>query len=403
MQKRTDYNTSVTAVIRNGFNTVKNINRKLLSTVLCAIMLISTFGIITKYYTIGYDVYYEDVNVGVISDKAEAIDAYEEAATDVARKSRARISGDLRFVMTIAPIEDITDSDIYRGIVEAAQGKEDCFCIEADGQVIARVKTREEAECAIKNYIALFNRADALIYSCYTISGDKAILTDIVSADEAVELIRESGLITVVYKDVTTTDLEIPYETTRIEDETIPEGTTVYVQKGKTGHGIRKDVVFYENGIRKHDVDTIEQTITKPCDEIVRIGTGKMKGLVEKTLPWPTEGRFTSPYGRRWGRNHNGIDLAADPGTPIYAPAKGTVIFSDTRSGYGNYIIIDHGDGFTSTYAHMTSRFVEEGCEVKQGDLIGTVGSTGRVTGPHLHFEILYNGDFVDPMDYIVG
>ena len=81
----------------------------------------------------------------------------------------------------------------------------------------------------------------------------------------------------------------------------------------------------------------------------------------------------------------------------------GKVTFSDTRSGYGNYIMIDHGNGYVTTYAHMTERFVKEGDMVAQGDLIGTVGSTGRVTGPHLHFEILCDGSYVDPMLYIAG
>ncbi len=405
MQKRADGNNtmSVAAVIREGFRIIKNVNKKALSAMLCAVMLISISGVITKYYTLGYDVYYEDVNIGVTSNKEEAMDAYTDAAEDVKECNRGELKGDLRFVMTIASVEDMLYSDIYRGIVEAAKGKEDCYSIKTGGVSVAHLKTKEAAEEAVCNYVARFKREDATLYTSYTIARAREIVTEIVDVDEAEKRIAESGLFTVVYKDVFEEEYEIPYNTTYLEDEKLPEGTEVCTKEGAMGKGVRKAVVFYENGVKKHDVDPISSVVEAPVDKIVVKGTGKMAGLVKNSLPWPSEGTFTSPYGRRWGRNHNGIDIAAKPGTPIYAPAMGTVTYSDTRSGYGNYVMIDHGNGYVTTYAHMTQRNVKEGDVVLQGDLIGTVGSTGRVTGPHLHFEILLNGKYVDPMQYIAG
>lgn len=402
MQKRTE-NTSATTVIRESYNIIKNVNKKVLSAILCAVMLISAFGIVTKYYTVGYDVYYGDVNVGVTANKEEAMEAYTEAATDVKECNRGELENNLRFVMTIASVEDMLYADIYRGIVEAAEGKEDCYSIAVGDNVVACLKTKDEATGAIDEYLAGFERDDATIYSDYTIERTKEIVTEIVTAEEAAELIESSGLFTVVYKDVFEEEYDIPYNRTVIEDETLPEGTEVYTQKGEMGKGHRREVVFYENGEKKYSVEPVTEILKAPVDEIVRLGTGKMVGLVKNTLPWPTVGTFTSPFGPRWGRNHNGVDIAAKPGTPIYAPAMGTVTFSATRNGYGNYITIDHGNGYVTTYAHMTERKVQEGAVVKQGDLIGTVGSTGRVTGPHLHFEILLNGKYVDPMAYIAG
>lgn len=402
MQKRTE-NTSATTVIRESYNIIKDVNKKVLSAILGAVMLISAFGIITRYYTVGYSVYYGDVNVGVTANKEEAIEAYTEAATDVKECNRGELENNLRFVMTIASVDDMLYTDIYRGIVEAAEGKEDCYSIAVDGNVVACLKTEDEAEGAIEEYLAIFERDDATIYSDYTIENTKEIVTEIVTVEEAAELIEDSGLFTVVYKDVFEEEYDIPYNTTVIEDESLPEGIEIYTQKGEIGKGYKKAVVFYENGEKKHSVDPVTKILKAPVDEIVRVGTGKMVGLVKKTLPWPTKGTFTSPFGPRWGRNHNGVDVAAKPGTPIYAPAMGKVTFSSTKNGYGNYIMIDHGNGYVTTYAHMTERKVQEGAVVKQGDLIGTVGSTGRVTGPHLHFEILLNGKYVDPMDYIAG
>jgi murein DD-endopeptidase MepM/ murein hydrolase activator NlpD len=112
---------------------------------------------------------------------------------------------------------------------------------------------------------------------------------------------------------------------------------------------------------------------------------------------WPAQGRVTSEYGRRWGRAHQGIDIAAPTGTPIYAARAGTVIFAGRMSGYGNAIVIDHGGGFTTLYGHQSRLMVSDGASVDRGSRIGSVGSTGHSTGPHLHFETRYGGSPRNP------
>lgn len=111
---------------------------------------------------------------------------------------------------------------------------------------------------------------------------------------------------------------------------------------------------------------------------------------------WPTRGRVTSEYGRRSGRQHQGIDIGAGTGTPIWAAQSGTVIFAGQQSGYGNLTIVDHG-AFSTAYAHQSRIGVNEGQRVSQGDRIGSVGNTGRSTGPHLHFETRYGGSARNP------
>lgn len=107
---------------------------------------------------------------------------------------------------------------------------------------------------------------------------------------------------------------------------------------------------------------------------------------------WPARGSVTSEYGTRWGRLHAGIDIGASSGTPIWAAKAGVVIFSGQQSGYGNVIIIDHGGGMTTLYAHQSRLIARDGQSVAQGQRIGSVGNTGRSTGPHLHFETRYGG-----------
>lgn len=100
---------------------------------------------------------------------------------------------------------------------------------------------------------------------------------------------------------------------------------------------------------------------------------------------------------------HTGVDLRAGSGTTIYAANKGKVITSTYNTAYGNYVVIDHGGGVATLYAHMTKRLVSVGDTVKQGQKIGTVGSTGYSTGPHLHFEIIKDGDYIDPVTQYAG
>lgn len=124
--------------------------------------------------------------------------------------------------------------------------------------------------------------------------------------------------------------------------------------------------------------------------------------------PLPYRVAITDSYGYRThpvtGKKttwHNGVDLAAGAGTAIYATKSGTVTTALRSDIWGNYVVINHGDGFSSLYAHMQGLIVKAGDYVKQGQTIGYVGSTGLSTGPHLHFTIYYNGADVNPMSYI--
>ena len=116
---------------------------------------------------------------------------------------------------------------------------------------------------------------------------------------------------------------------------------------------------------------------------------------------WPASGPVTSPFGWRWGRMHEGIDIGASYGSPIRAAASGTVIYCGWESGYGNLTVIDHGGNLATAYGHQSSIAVTCGQQVTQGQVIGYVGSTGHSTGPHLHFEVRVNGSPVDPMGYL--
>ena len=115
---------------------------------------------------------------------------------------------------------------------------------------------------------------------------------------------------------------------------------------------------------------------------------------------WPARGPATSEFGPRWGRMHEGIDIGAGSGSPIYAASDGVVSFAGVMGGYGNMTLIDHG-GTVTAYAHQSRIGVGVGQSVRAGQVIGSVGSTGNVTGPHLHFEVRAGGEPRNPRGYL--
>jgi murein DD-endopeptidase MepM/ murein hydrolase activator NlpD len=117
----------------------------------------------------------------------------------------------------------------------------------------------------------------------------------------------------------------------------------------------------------------------------------------------PVSGTVSSPYGPRWGRNHDGVDIAAPSGTPVRAAACGSVSVAGQQSGYGNIVCITHTSRFSTCYAHLSRFATSQGAQVRQGQVIGYVGCTGNCTGPHLHFETRIDGAPQNPGGYLKG
>lgn len=165
--------------------------------------------------------------------------------------------------------------------------------------------------------------------------------------------------------------------------------------------------------------EELEAQLTAEIAKMEEEYTEKLKEENGGFLPDPNEHGFifpvdvsgfvylSSPYGMRYHpisgnyTMHNGVDFAAYLGTPTYAAKSGVVTTARYGSGWGNYVVINHGDGFSTLYAHFDTIKVSEGDIVSRGQIIGTVGSTGNSTGPHLHFTMYYNGDTVNPMLYV--
>lgn len=144
-------------------------------------------------------------------------------------------------------------------------------------------------------------------------------------------------------------------------------------------------------------------------EELLNILKDKQHILASTPSIWPTQGWISSEFGYRispfTGQRefHKGIDISGPEGTPIIAPAEGEVIFTGKNGAYGLSILLDHGNGITTRYAHLSKIVVKKGEKVKRGEIIAYMGNTGRSTGPHLHYEVRVGGVPVNPYRYILN
>ncbi len=169
------------------------------------------------------------------------------------------------------------------------------------------------------------------------------------------------------------------------------------VSEGTTGHREVNAFITYENGVESNRAIAHTTVLRESVPEVIERGT-----IVPPTYIKPIHGgRFSSGFGRRWGRMHKGVDWACPTGTVVFASSDGVVEYAGWGNGYGNTILISHPDGRKTRVGHLSKILVHDGQSVKQGETIGLSGSTGRSTGPHVHFEIYINGTQVNPLDYI--
>ncbi len=158
----------------------------------------------------------------------------------------------------------------------------------------------------------------------------------------------------------------------------------------------REDLEEDARGLRSQSLKLANEIIRAQGGPVAAVGAPSSAGFV-----WPANGPLTSGFGWRWGRMHEGIDVGVGYGTPLAAAAAGTVIVAGWSGGYGNLVVIDHGNGISTAYGHQSRIAVSSGQQVAQGSIIGYVGSTGHSTGPHLHFEVRVNGSPNNPLNYL--
>ncbi|MDR3271439.1 MAG: peptidoglycan DD-metalloendopeptidase family protein [Peptococcaceae bacterium] len=232
-------------------------------------------------------------------------------------------------------------------------------------------------------------------------------------AGQQIHLVSNEPYIKVAVTGAVTLDVTIPFDVETKTDTSLGSGAMVVQQEGLDGSKSVTYAYEQENGKDIKKTVIAETVIQEPKTQIVAKGparattvamagtsrgSGSVSGLA---LIWPIQGPFTSYYGYRASGFHTGIDIDGDTGDPFVAAAGGSVVSAGWNGSYGYTIVIDHGNGVATRYAHASKLLVSGGQSVSKGEVIGLVGSTGNSTGPHMHFEIIINGDTVNPLNYM--
>ena len=221
---------------------------------------------------------------------------------------------------------------------------------------------------------------------------------------------KQEALLEVRITKVETREEEIPFSTETTQSNEYTKGTTKTLQEGQNGlRRVTMQNVYDTNGVLLEQTILSTETIREPVNKKVVVGTKKVtkNGAAayiggSGQFIWPVPGYRNCS--RWYGSGHKGVDICASAGTPIYASAGGTVTKAGYNkagagTGYGYSVIISHSGGYTTVYAHCLSLAVSAGQTVRQGQLIGYVGSTGRSSGNHCHFEIRRNGSYIAPQN----
>lgn len=296
-------------------------------------------------------------------------------------------------------------------IISGSAGITKSALLYLDSSVVAKADTTAEINNSLQEYIAAYkakNNLEKAELSPRVAVKEEYTTVTALSATPSLQAYLNTGAGSLPVEEVyTTTEVrKVNYKTTEIKTEDLYIGSTKIKTKGVVGQEkVTYRVTVDDNGSEQKTEIGTEQ-ITAPVDEQVLVGTKKMYSADKNgnaTMLWPVKrvsGSYVSSYVGD-DRNHKGMDIVAKAGTPVYAAAAGTVSYAGYSSGYGNYIIIDHGNGLTTLYAHNRTLAVSKGDKVAAGESIAAVGRTGYATGNHLHFEVRVNGSYVNPVPYI--
>ncbi len=418
----------------------------------------TTCGVLAGGYSLGYTVKVDNTVVGTVAAKSEYYEVLDEVKTEVKDIADVEFEpkGEESFQVEIVKRSDLTDkTQLAENLKSTQDGMVEAASITVGDVFFAAVPAEHEAHNLMEKYLVGYTAAQENITAEFadevkisagyvpaeSVKTPEAVyemllmgktVSHVAAEGETAESIAalynttveslleineikkiEAGMSVTVYTgeplfDVKTIEHiggeeEIPFEIVQEENPDLYEGRTQVKTEGVPGARFKDAYITRINGEIVEENVITDEIIREPVAQVEYVGTKEAPPSVGTgTFAMPTSGKLTSPYGARWGRTHAGIDVGAKTGTPIYAADNGIVTVSEFKNnGYGNFVSIDHGNGFVTYYAHCSELLVKEGDVVAKGDLIAKVGNTGRSTGPHLHFEIRLDGTAQNPLNYV--
>ena len=336
-------------------------------------------------------IYVNGKKIGAVQDRKTA----EKALKDVADKYTKQ--GDNIEVESVRFLEkvDIKTANTDLEDLHSEEEMVDLLCTSGEKETVHKVVAGDTLHSIAKKYD---------VWEDQLLADNKGINSKKLEVGSNIIVKQQAPVLTYEVVEKITYDKVIEHKVEEQKSADIYEGMTETQQAGSDGLSEITARVTLQNGKKVEEEDLVTTVKEEPVTEVVLVGTKERPPTVGSgKYIWPLKDSFTrtSGFGSRWGRQHKGIDLAVSVGTTVYAADGGTVVEAQYSGSYGNVVMIDHQNGQETRYAHNSKLLVKKGDKVYQGQPIAKSGNTGRSTGPHVHFEIRFNGEPRNPLNYL--
>lgn len=393
--------------VNNTVKFVKTNARKVISASFCIISSVALLGaVIAGGVRLAYNIKYNDKIISTVSDKKVYFAAVDLVADMVESENVKEVLPEPEIV-TVVTLDSRIESpaEVADDIIDNTAEIIPAAKLTVDGVTVA-CSDKESLLSALEERKSRFNNVEGAycesdfcsavrVEDAYYVLSEVSDISEIASVIDSLDIKTTANI---------SYEQPVAYKTTEREDADKQIGYRVVEQKGENGVNLVSSGVVYINGIKTEETTDSVKVIKEPVDEIVVVGTKKptvssvsLASGFRFPLPAGTW-ELSCPYGRR---GHKGVDLRAPVGTPITASASGKVVLASYNGSYGNCVIIDHGNGVSTLYAHASRLCTKEGDYVSAGEVIALVGSTGNSTGYHMHFEIHVGDKRINPQPYI--
>jgi len=387
-------------------------NNRMFKFISCCVLAATAISItvLASGVTFGYTVSYSDKVIAVVSCEADFEKADAIVASRLDDKTARMVTMKPTLGKTLTVSDKLNDTDeVVDAIIKNNEDITQAVALIVNDEVVLCIK-EGDLQAVLDARLAKFasDGADDVteFVDDVKIESGYFLKSQLVEYNDASDFVKNLNVRTIAK---VTNRVKIPHETKNVKTDKQVIGYSKVTTKGEDGIIERTKEVVKINGKVQSSTKLEDKVIKQQVTEIVTIGTGLKK--VKPTYkvnpsgtgfirPLPKGSYVVSAYYGD-GRNHKGIDLAADCGTPIFAVLDGTVTYAGYDGDYGYSVVISHSNGMKTRYAHANALCVSAGAKVSRGDMIATVGSTGWSTGNHLHFEIIINGNRVNPGPYI--
>lgn len=336
-------------------------------------------------------IYVNGKKIGAVQDRKTA----EKALKDVADKYTKQ--GDNIEVESVRFLEkvDIKTANTDLEDLHSEEEMVDLLCTSGEKETVHKVVAGDTLHSIAKKYD---------VWEDQLLADNKGIDSKKLEVGSNIIVKQQAPVLTYEVVEKITYDKVIEHKVEEQKSADIYEGMSETQQAGSDGLSEITARVTLQNGKKVEEEDLVTTVKEEPVTEVVLVGTKERPPTVGSgKYIWPLKDSFTqtSGFGSRWGRQHKGIDLAVSVGTTVYAADGGTVVEAQYSGSYGNVVMIDHQNGQETRYAHNSKLLVKKGDKVYQGQPIAKSGNTGRSTGPHVHFEIRFNGEPRNPLNYL--